>query len=145
MSTQRANSLFFVSTLFNTGLYLRSHLPQELKHILDVTCAFLPAADDFFPPHLGSDVAVDSWREFDCMLLGLFLGWEGLMMKRCHYEKIFFKSVCDCFSTAGWDFSHKAVPVLHMYEGKKAKDQKVQLCPEGAPKPTHTERSSMEL
>lgn len=43
--------------------YLRSHFPQEVKHILDVTDAFLPAADDLLPPHV--DVTVDSWGADD--------------------------------------------------------------------------------
>lgn len=51
---------FFLSVFHFSRKYLRSHFPQEVKHVLDVTNALLPAADDLFPPHLGSDVAVDS-------------------------------------------------------------------------------------
>lgn len=36
-------------------IYSRSNFPQEVKDLLDVADAFLPAADDLLPPHLGSN------------------------------------------------------------------------------------------
>lgn len=41
--------------------YLPSNLPQEIKDFFDVAGAFLPTADNLLPPHLGSNVTVNSY------------------------------------------------------------------------------------
>lgn len=92
--------------------YLRSNFSQEIKDFFDIADAFLPAADDLLPPHLGSNVAVDSWRypqqQFITFLwLYFFVNDKTKLQQRTveHHMKLdFTQSVfsLQCWKIAKW-------------------------------------------